>query len=176
MPTGPSPRAARTGTTFVVVVALAIALSPIAGVSIAGVAPASPQRGGGDQTAGPSVFRLFANAAAQPAQETPAGPPAGRAFVANETGGAVSVIDVASNAVIGTYCLGSDREDDVAGTPAQNLVGPCDQEQDHHRPLYDGHVAPHGAWLTPDGRVLLVANRISGTVVAIDTSIDPAQT
>jgi DNA-binding beta-propeller fold protein YncE len=116
----------------------------------------------------------LANAAAQPAQQLTS-PPAGRAFVANETGGAISVIDAATGGVVGTYCLGSDRADDVAGTPAQALVGPCDQEQDHHRPLYDGHAGPHGAWLTPDGRVLLIANRLSGTVVALDTSVDPAQ-
>lgn len=169
MPTRRSARSARL--IPVIAVAVVIALSPIAGAG-----PAPQQRAGPGGQPAPAALSMLSNAAAQPSLPgAPTDPPIGRAFVANETGGAISVIDTATNAVVGTYCLGSDREDDVAGTPAQSLVGPCDQEQDHHRPLYDGHVAPHGAWLTPDGRVLLVANRISGTVVAIDTSVDPAQ-
>ncbi len=55
----------------------------------------------------------------------------------------------------------------MPGTPQPN--GPLNVDADHHKPFYDGHVAPHGLWLTPDASVLLVACRISGTVVAIDT-------
>lgn len=85
-------------------------------------------------------------------------------YVANETSGTISVISTATNTVVATICLGSDPA--VAGTPQPD--GPCNAEADHHRPFYDGHVAPHGLWLTPDGAFLLVANRISGTIVAID--------
>lgn len=85
-------------------------------------------------------------------------------YVANETSGTVSIISTATNTVVATICLGSDPA--VAGTPQPD--GPCNAEADHHRPFYDGHVAPHGLWLTPDGAFLLVANRISGTIVVID--------
>jgi YVTN family beta-propeller protein len=86
-------------------------------------------------------------------------------YVANETSGTVSVISTATNSVVATICLGSDPA--IPGTPQPD--GPCNAEADHHRPFYDGHVAPHGLWLTPDGTFLLVANRISGTIVAVDT-------
>jgi YVTN family beta-propeller protein len=92
--------------------------------------------------------------------------PTGQVFVANETSGTVSVIDAATNAVVDTICLGSDPA--IAGTPQPN--GPCNAESDHHRPLYNGHIAPHGLWLTPDGALLLVTNRLSGTIVGVDTS------
>jgi YVTN family beta-propeller protein len=93
---------------------------------------------------------------------------AGTAYVANEGTGTVSVISAATNRVIATICLGSDPEDDLAGTPGSGLT-PC-TDVDHHKPFYDGHVGTHGLWLTPDGAVLLVTNRISGTVVAVDTA------
>jgi YVTN family beta-propeller protein len=92
--------------------------------------------------------------------------PTGQVFVANETSGTVSVIDAATNAVVDTICLGSDPA--IAGTPQPN--GACNAESDHHRPLYNGHIAPHGLWLTPDGALLLVTNRLSGTIVGVDTS------
>lgn len=85
-------------------------------------------------------------------------------YVANETSGSVTIISTTTNTVVATICLGSDPA--IADTPQPN--GPCNAEADHHRPFYDGHVAPHGLWLTPDGAFLLVANRISGTIVAID--------
>jgi len=99
--------------------------------------------------------------------------PAGLAYVANEGSGTISVIDTATSAIVKTICLGSDREDDLPGTPGAALAAagsPCDAEADHHKPFYDGHVGTHGLWLTPDGRILLVTNRISGTIVAIDTA------
>jgi YVTN family beta-propeller protein len=92
--------------------------------------------------------------------------PSGQVFVANESSGTVSVIDAATNAIVDTICLGSDPA--IAGTPQPN--GPCNAEADHHRPLYNGHIAPHGLWLTPDGAQLLVTNRLSGTIVGVDTA------
>jgi len=89
----------------------------------------------------------------------------GRAYVANEATGTVSVIDTDRDTIVGTICLGSDPA--IAGTPQP--AGPCNAERDHHQPLYNGHVDPHGLWLTPDASVLLVANRISGTIVAVAT-------
>jgi YVTN family beta-propeller protein len=92
--------------------------------------------------------------------------PTGQVFVANETSGTVSVIDAATNTIVDTICLGSDPA--IAGTPQPN--GPCNAETDHHKPLYNGHIAPHGLWLTPDGALLLVTNRLSGTIVGVDTT------
>jgi YVTN family beta-propeller protein len=98
-------------------------------------------------------------------------PIAGQVYVANEGSTSVSVFDAGTNALVSTICLGSDPQDDVPGTPgAQFLGAPCDAEADHHKPFYDGHLGTHGLWLTPDGATLLVTNRISGTVVAIDTA------
>jgi YVTN family beta-propeller protein len=88
------------------------------------------------------------------------------AYVANEATSTISVIDTKTNTVTATICLGSDPA--IAGTPQP--AGPCNGEAQHHAPFYNGHVDPHGLWLTPDGRVLLVAARISGTIVAIDTA------
>jgi YVTN family beta-propeller protein len=91
---------------------------------------------------------------------------AGTVYVANELSNTVSVIDTETRAVTATICLGSDPT--ILGTPQP--AGPCNGETQHHNPFYNGHVGTHGLWLTPDGRVLLVANRISGTIVAIDTT------
>ena len=91
---------------------------------------------------------------------------AGFAYVANEGSGTISVIDTTRNAVVATICLGSDPA--VPGTPQP--TGPCNAETQFRSPFYNGHLDPHGLWLTPDGSVLLVAARISGTVVAIDTA------
>jgi YVTN family beta-propeller protein len=88
------------------------------------------------------------------------------AYVANEATSTISVIDTATNSVVSTICLGSDPA--IPGTPQP--AGPCNGETQHHNPFYNGHVDPHGLWLTPDGSVLLVAARISGTIVAIDTA------
>lgn len=88
------------------------------------------------------------------------------AYVANEATGTLSVIDTATNSVVSTICLGSDPA--IPGTPQP--AGPCNGEAQHHNPFYNGHVDPHGLWLTPNGSVLLVAARISGTIVAIDTA------
>ncbi|MDQ3811909.1 MAG: hypothetical protein M3336_16625, partial [Chloroflexota bacterium] len=104
----------------------------------------------------------------------PASPISGRIYVANEGSTSVSVFDATTNALVTTICLGSDREDDaIPGTPGMALANngsPCDGEADHHKPFYDGHLGTHGLWLTPDGSTLLVTNRISGTVVAVDTA------
>lgn len=94
----------------------------------------------------------------------PAG--AGTVYVANEVSNAVSVIDADTRAITATICLGSDSA--IPGTPQP--AGPCNGEAQHHSPFFNGHVGSHGLWLTPDGKVLLVANRISGTIVAIDTA------
>ena len=90
----------------------------------------------------------------------------GKAYVANEATGSVSVIDTATDRVVATICLGSDPA--IAGTPQPN--GPCNAEAQHHAPFYNGHLDTHGLWLTPQADVLLVANRISGTIVAVDTT------
>lgn len=90
----------------------------------------------------------------------------GKAYVANEATGSVSVIDTATDSVVTTICLGSDPA--IPGTPQPN--GPCNAEGQHHAPFYNGHVDTHGLWLTPQADVLLVANRISGTIVAVDTT------
>lgn len=86
------------------------------------------------------------------------------AFTANEKTQSLSIIDTHSDRVVDTICLGSDPAQ--PGTPQPS--GPCDGEN----PLaafYNGQVGTHGLWLTPDEKILLVANRISGTVAAIDT-------
>jgi YVTN family beta-propeller protein len=88
------------------------------------------------------------------------------AYVANEATSTISVIDTTTNSIVTTICLGSDPA--IPGTPQP--AGPCNGESQHHNPFYNGHVDPHGLWLTPDGSVLLVAARISGTIVAIDTA------
>jgi len=88
------------------------------------------------------------------------------AYVANEISGTVSVIDTKARAVITTIGLGSDPP--IPGTPQPD--GPFNAEIQHHNPFYNGHVGTHGLWLTPDGSVLLVTNRISATIVAIDTA------
>jgi YVTN family beta-propeller protein len=92
--------------------------------------------------------------------------PAGTVYVANEVSNTVSVIDTETRAIRATICLGSDPA--IPGTPQP--AGPCNGETQHHNPFFNGHVGTHGLWLTPDAKVLLVANRISGTIVAIDTS------
>lgn len=88
------------------------------------------------------------------------------AYVANEQTATIAVIDTSSRTVTTTIGLGSDQA--IPGTPQPN--GPFNGELQHHNPFYNGHVDTHGLWLTPNGSVLLVANRISGTVVAIDTA------
>ncbi len=91
---------------------------------------------------------------------------AATAYVANEVTGTVSVIDTRTNAITTTIGLGSDPA--IPGTPQPD--GPFNAETQHHNPFYNGHVGTHGLWLTPEGSVLLVANRISATIVAIDTA------
>lgn len=88
------------------------------------------------------------------------------AYVANEQTVTIAVIDTNSGTITTTIGLGSDPA--IPGTPQPN--GPFNGELQHHNPFYNGHVDPHGLWLTPDGSVLLVANRISGTIVAIETA------
>lgn len=92
--------------------------------------------------------------------------PADRLYVANETAGSITVIDTTTNSVIATVGLGSDPA--IPGTPQPN--GPNNAPTAHHSPFYDGHADPHGLWLTDDDRFLLVAARLSGTLVAIDTT------
>ena len=87
-------------------------------------------------------------------------------YVANEVTDTVSVIDSATNNITTTICLGSDPA--IPGTPQP--AGPCNGETQHHAPFYNGHIGTHGLWLRPDGSVLLVANRLSGTMVAVDTA------
>jgi YVTN family beta-propeller protein len=91
---------------------------------------------------------------------------AGTIYVANELTNTVSVIDAETRTITATICLGSDPA--IPGTPQP--AGPCNGEAQHHNPFFNGHVGTHGLWLTPDGKVLLVSNRISGTIVAIDTT------
>src|SRR5438034_11259827 len=50
------------------------------------------------------------------------------AYVANEASGTISVIDTATDTIVGTICLGSDPA--IAGTPQPN--GPCNAEAQHH--------------------------------------------
>jgi YVTN family beta-propeller protein len=88
------------------------------------------------------------------------------AYVANETTATISVINTTTNTISTTICLGSDPAIEATPQPA----GPCNGETQHHAAFYNGHVGTHGLWLTPDGSVLVVANRISGTIVAIDTA------
>ncbi len=95
---------------------------------------------------------------------------AGTAYVANETTGTVSAIDTKTHTIITTIGLGS--EPAIPGTPQPD--GPFNAETQHHAPFYNGHVGTHGLWLTPDGAVLLATNRISGTIVAIDTATNTA--
>lgn len=92
--------------------------------------------------------------------------PKGMAYVANEATGTISVIDTNTDAIVATIGLGSDAA--VAGTPQPN--GPFNAESQHHNPFYNGQADPHGLWLTSNGRVLLVAARLSSTVVAVDAA------
>jgi YVTN family beta-propeller protein len=92
--------------------------------------------------------------------------PRGVAYVANEASGTVSVVDTKTNAIVRTICLGSDPA--IPGTAQPN--GPCNADTQGRAAYYNGHDAPSGLSLTPDGSVLLVTNRLSGTVVAIDTA------
>jgi YVTN family beta-propeller protein len=92
--------------------------------------------------------------------------PRGVAYVANEGSGTVTVVNTATNRIIRTICLGSDPA--IPGTAQPN--GPCNADTQGRAEYYNGHEAPSGLSLTPDGSVLLVANRLSGTVVAIDTA------
>lgn len=87
------------------------------------------------------------------------------AYIANEGTNTISVVDMETRSIIATIGLGSDPA--IPGTPQPN--GPFNGETDHHRPFYNGHVDTHGLWLSPDNSLLIAANRISGTVVAIDT-------
>jgi len=86
----------------------------------------------------------------------------GTVYVANEVSNTVSVIDTKTNAIIATIGLGSDAA--IPGTPQPD--GPFNGETQHHNPFYNGHVGTHGLWVTADGAILLVANRISGTIAA----------
>ncbi len=101
---------------------------------------------------------------ALPTSET--SPSKGIAYVANEGSNTISVIDTTTHTILRTICLGSDPA--IGGTPQP--PGPCNGEADHHKPFYNGHADPHGLWLTPDGTVLLVAARLSSTIVAFDTA------
>ncbi|MBI4391821.1 MAG: YncE family protein, partial [candidate division NC10 bacterium] len=112
-------------------------------------------------------IRAFGTVLAVAAAAFGGGPAAGdTVYVANEGSGTVSVIDSRTNSITATIGLGSDPG--ITGTPQPD--GPFNAETQHHNPFYNGHVGAHGLWLTPDGAVLLVANRISGTIVAIDTA------
>ena len=72
---------------------------------------------------------------------------AGTVYTANETSNTVSVIDTATGAVE-TIPLG---------------------DEDHHRPLYNGHIDIHGMMPSPDGKQLWVTGRGSSSVIAIET-------
>ncbi len=95
-----------------------------------------------------------------------AGAAGGLAYVANEGTTTISVIDTRTNSIIGTIGLGSDPA--IANTPQPD--GPFNAEAQHHAAFYNGHADTHGLWLTPDGAILLATNRLSSTVVAIDTA------
>ncbi|MBI3971787.1 MAG: YncE family protein [Chloroflexi bacterium] len=152
------------------VIVVVVALALLAGSSGA-IAGSSGQPTFGQLTrpaleAAPAGAKASARAVA-PSPASPADPAAGRVFIANEASGTVSAIDSRTNAVMATVCLGSDPP--IPDTPQP--AGPCNADvtsPQHHAPFYDGHLSPHGLWLTPDGAVLLVTNRISGTIVAID--------
>ena len=115
------------------------------------------------QTNAPTIGTRAASAQTVALQGSPA--VRNTAYVANEQTCTVSVIDTTTHTIKTTIGLGSDPA--IPGTPQPN--GPFNGETQHHNAFYNGHVDPHGLWLTPDASVLLVACRISGTVVAIDT-------
>jgi YVTN family beta-propeller protein len=116
------------------------------------------------QTNAPTIGTRAASAQTAALQGSPA--VSNTAYVANEQTCTVSVIDTTTHTIKTTIGLGSDPA--IPGTPQPN--GPFNGETQHHNAFYNGHVDPHGLWLTPDASVLLVACRISGTVVAIDTT------
>jgi YVTN family beta-propeller protein len=89
----------------------------------------------------------------------------GRAYVANEATGTVSVIDTRTDTITSTICLGSDPA--IPGTPQP--AGPCNAATQRDNPFYNGQSNAHGLWLSDDASVLLVANRLTSTVQAIDT-------
>lgn len=111
-------------------------------------------------------LRRLAQLALACAAAAPTASSAGTAYVANEETVTVSVIDTSTHTVVATIGLGSDPA--IPGTPQPD--GPLDGDVLHHRPFYNGHVDPHGLWLDRDASTLLVACRISGTVVAVDTA------
>ncbi|WP_416829180.1 cytochrome D1 domain-containing protein [Ectobacillus polymachus] len=71
-----------------------------------------------------------------------------RVYTMNEISNTVSVIDPSTNKFLMDIPLG---------------------DEDIHRPLYNGFIDVHGAWLSPNGKILLVTARGSSDVVKIDT-------
>lgn len=69
-------------------------------------------------------------------------------YVANERSNSISVIDPVSNKVIKTILIG---------------------DKDIHRPLYAGHIDPHGVIASPEGQMVLITARGSSSLVFIDT-------
>ncbi|HBR18372.1 MAG TPA: hypothetical protein DD725_12395 [Deltaproteobacteria bacterium] len=68
-------------------------------------------------------------------------------FAANEVSNAISVIDPKTLAVIKTIPIG---------------------DKDIHRPLYNGHIDPHGVIASPDGEMILITARGSSSLIMID--------
>lgn len=71
-----------------------------------------------------------------------------RVYTINEISNTVSVIDPATNRFLMDISLG---------------------DEDIHRPLYNGFIDVHGAWLSPNGKSLIVTARGSSSVIKIDT-------
>lgn len=68
-------------------------------------------------------------------------------FAANEISNTISIIDPVKLEVAKTLAIG---------------------DKDIHRPLYNGHIDPHGVIASPDGELILVTARGSSSLIMID--------
>src|SRR3990172_11310941 len=68
-------------------------------------------------------------------------------FAANEISNTISIIDPKTLTIIKTISIG---------------------DKDIHRPLYNGHIDPHGIIASPDGELVLVTARGSSTLIFIE--------
>ncbi|HAG50909.1 MAG: hypothetical protein A2X87_06595 [Deltaproteobacteria bacterium GWC2_42_51] len=68
-------------------------------------------------------------------------------FAANEISNTISIIDPKTLTIIKTISIG---------------------DKDIHRPLYNGHIDPHGVIASPDGELILVTARGSSSLIMLD--------
>jgi YVTN family beta-propeller protein len=115
----------------------------------AAFAAALPLRGAGAETAGPSSAR-------------------DRVIICNEDSNTLSVIDPATNTVVGTVNLTSFDED--PRPPFRLVTGGVTPGHPAmvNKPLYHGAIAIHGAAPSPDSRLLACTGRGTSNVYLVD--------